>query len=117
MVTQADRGESSVSAELRFSDPCERRTKPARTTTQAPHRIVLSILLFTFTLCLTSSCCTSLVQVRNENASAILATYRARPLAVINHGITDLSIHDCVRLGLENSLDLQTALWEEQVRG
>jgi len=43
--------------------------------------------------------------------------YRARPLHVANHGKTDLSVHDCIRLALENSLDLQTASWDEQIKG
>jgi outer membrane protein TolC len=54
--------------------------------------------------------------IRHENASLMLSLYRARPLAVANHGRTDLTVHDCIRLALENSLDVQTAIWEEQVR-
>ncbi|MBI4963398.1 MAG: TolC family protein [Desulfomonile tiedjei] len=47
----------------------------------------------------------------------VLELYRARPLVVANHGKTDLGVHDCIRLALENSLDLQTAIWDEQVKG
>ncbi|MFC1835293.1 hypothetical protein ACFL2Q_11250 [Thermodesulfobacteriota bacterium] len=60
-----------------------------------------------------SSCKTSLVQLRQQNASIVLNKYRARPLAAANNGRTVLGLHDCKRLALLNSLDLQTALWDE----
>lgn len=74
------------------------------------------VILFCAFTALISSCTTNLAQVRQENASQILTLYRARPLAAANNGNTSLSVHDCVRLAFENSLDLQTALWDEQVR-
>jgi len=63
------------------------------------------------------ACTYSTVNIRQENASLVLTMYRARPLAEANHGKIDLTVHDCIRLALENSLDLQTAIWEEQAKG
>ncbi len=62
------------------------------------------------------SCTTSLVQLRQDNAQAVLSMYRARPLTALTHGKDTLALDDCIKLALTNSLDMQTALWEEQVR-
>ncbi len=62
------------------------------------------------------SCQAPLVAIRHENAQRVLTAFRARPIAVANQGRTDLTLHDCRRLVLSNSLDLHTALWDEQVK-
>jgi outer membrane protein TolC len=62
------------------------------------------------------SCTPSLVQLRQDNAQAVLSMYRARPLTALTHGKDVLALDDCVQIALANSLDMQTALWEEQVR-
>jgi len=78
-------------------------------------RASIAVVFLCF-LCL-SSCTVASVNVRQQNAAMVLTMYRAKPLTVANHGKTDLGVHDCIRLALENSLDLQTAIWEEQVKG
>jgi len=68
-------------------------------------------------VCLGLAACTpNLTQIRHENASLILTTSRARPIEAANNGQTVLALHDCVRLALVNSLDIQSALWDEQVK-
>lgn len=62
------------------------------------------------------SCTPSLVQLRQDNAAAVLTMYRARPLAVVSHGKDTLTVEDCVRIAMENSLDVATAAWDEQVK-
>jgi outer membrane protein TolC len=62
------------------------------------------------------SCTYNTAAVRQHNASIVLSTYRAKPVVAANHGRTDLTVHDCIRIALENSLDLQTAAWEEEVK-
>jgi outer membrane protein TolC len=42
--------------------------------------------------------------------------YRARPLSAVSHGKDVLTADDCVRIALENSLDVATAAWDEQVK-
>jgi hypothetical protein len=72
--------------------------------------------LITLSGALLASCQGDLVRIRQDNAAIVMASYRTRPLAAINNGQSVVGLHDCVRLTLENSLDLQTALWDEQVK-
>ena len=62
------------------------------------------------------SCTPNMVQIRQENASLVLTNYRNRPLPVVNQGRSDVTLHDCISIALQSSLDLQTAWWEEQIR-
>jgi outer membrane protein TolC len=57
-----------------------------------------------------------LAQLRQENATVVLSAYRARPLEAVNGGKTLVTAHDCVRIALENSLELQAAAWDERVK-
>lgn len=75
----------------------------------------LPLILIAF-LCLTSCTANNWSFVRQQNASAVMSMYRARPLEAVNGGQTILTIQDCTRIALANSLDLQAVLWEEQVR-
>ncbi|MBI5250032.1 MAG: TolC family protein [Desulfomonile tiedjei] len=78
----------------------------------------LSRVLLMAALCLTlTSCSTDWSFVRQQNASMVMSVYRARPLETVNGGKTVLTVHDCTRLALANSLDLQAVIWEERVRG
>jgi outer membrane protein TolC len=80
------------------------------------HHVFKSIgLAMLISVCLVS-CTPSLVQLRQDNAQAVLSMYRVRPLTAVSHGKDVLSLDDCVQIALTNSLDMQTALWEEQVR-
>ncbi len=63
-----------------------------------------------------SGCNTNLVHVRGQNASLVLSKYRSRPLAAANGNRMVLSLHDCIRLALENNLDIQARLWDEQLK-
>jgi len=63
-----------------------------------------------------SGCNTNLVHVRSQNASLVLNKYRIRPLAAANGNRMELSVHDCIRLAIDNNLDIQTQLWDEQVK-
>ncbi len=68
-------------------------------------------------ICLALTACKAdLAQIRHENASLVLATYRARPIEVANNGRSELALHDCVRLALENNLEIQAVFWDEQVK-
>jgi len=72
----------------------------------------------TLLLCLgLISCKPNLLSLRQSNASYVLTTYRARPVAAANNGRSDLTLHDCRRISLANSLDVHTALWEERILG
>ncbi|GEM_PF-496243 len=75
--------------------------------------LLLVGVFFSFTL---TSCRTTVVNLRQQNAAIVLRNFRVRPLAVANNGNTELALHDCIRLALANSLDLQTALWDERVK-
>lgn len=80
-------------------------------------RRLVILLLSPALLCLLGSCTPmSHVEFRQRDASMILQTYRARPLASVNAGRSNVSLHDCVRIALRNSLDLQTARWEEAIK-
>jgi outer membrane protein TolC len=63
-----------------------------------------------------TSCKADLSQIRHDNASLVLATFRTRPIEAANNGRSDLELHDCIRLSLENNLDLQASFWDEQVK-
>jgi multidrug efflux system outer membrane protein len=76
-----------------------------------------AVVLMALSSALLASCQGELARIRQDNAAIVLASYRSRPLAAINNGQSVVALHDCVRLTLENSLDLQTALWDEQVKG
>jgi outer membrane protein TolC len=89
------------------------RSWPLRRTIKTA-AVILTLLLL---LSAITSCKTNLGQLRQDNASIVLTKYRARSLAEANNGKTDLTVHDCVRLALANSLDLQSAIWDEHVRG
>lgn len=54
--------------------------------------------------------------VRQSNADLVLKAYRARPLEAATGGSRVVTLHDCRRLALKNSLDVQTAMWEEHIR-
>lgn len=82
---------------------------------QLPSTLTLLVLCALVCICLVS-CRTNIGAVRQENASLILAKYRAKPLAAATGGLTTLTVHDCVRLAMQNSLDLQVALWDERLR-
>ncbi|MDQ7782090.1 MAG: hypothetical protein RDU20_04375 [Desulfomonilaceae bacterium] len=62
------------------------------------------------------ACQAPLLHIRQDNAQRVLVAYRAKPVAAANQGRTDLTLHDCRRLVLSNSLDMHTALWDEQVK-
>lgn len=62
------------------------------------------------------SCRANLVSLRQENATVILSAYRARPIEAVNNGHTLVGVHDCVRIALANSLELQSAAWDERVK-
>lgn len=80
-------------------------------------RWIGAALLLPLVVCLgLASCTPNLLQMRQENAATVLSMYRARPLAAANHGQTRLAPQDCVRLALTNSLDLQAAFWDEQIK-
>jgi hypothetical protein len=63
------------------------------------------------------SCTPNLIQMRHENAAAVLHMYRTKPLQAVSNGKDVLTVDDCIQLALANSLDVQVALWEEQIRG
>jgi outer membrane protein TolC len=63
-----------------------------------------------------TSCKADLAQIRQENASLVLSTCRARPVEVANNGKSELALHDCIRIALEGNLDMQAAFWDEQVK-
>ena len=92
--------------------------KPRRRQSRSGSHLPASMLLLVCALITlgVTSCTPHLAFIRQENASAVLTMYRTRPLAAANNGNTCLSLHDCIRLALANSLDIQAALWEEQVR-
>jgi outer membrane protein TolC len=79
------------------------------------HHIVIAVCL---AMLLPSICSsqTQLGSIRQRNASVVLQNYRARPLAVANLGQSNITLHDCRRIALGGSLDIQTAIWEEVVR-
>jgi outer membrane protein TolC len=77
----------------------------------------LCVAVILVSLAVLSSCQTNLAQIRDDNASMVISKYRVRTLAEANHGRTDLTLHDCVRLALDNSLEIQTALWDEYTKG
>ncbi len=82
-----------------------------------PRGLRLNCLIAAVVSCvLLASCQGELVRIRQDNAAIVMASYRSRPLAAINNGQSVVGLHDCVRLAVENSLDLQTALWDEQVK-
>ncbi len=83
----------------------------SRTGLRAPVLVFLILSL----ACL-MSCTPNMVQIRQENASLVLTNYRTRPLAAVNNGRSDVTLHDCISIALQSSLDLQTAWWEEQIR-
>ncbi len=64
-----------------------------------------------------SSCRSALMDIRSNNAAMVLRNYRNRPLAAANNGYVDLTLHDARRIALTNSLDIQTAIWKERVKG
>lgn len=75
------------------------------------------LLILIFGALLLTSCKTNLVKMRYTNATNVLSKMRARPAAAVKGGCSVFNVHDCVALALKNSLDVQTAFWEEQVRG
>jgi outer membrane protein TolC len=82
-----------------------------------PYWTPLGLIFLIAVSALSISCNTHLVNVRQGSAAHVLQMYRARPLAVANFGRTDVTLHDCKRLALQNSLELQAAAWEEQIKG
>lgn len=79
-------------------------------------RVCTVVVLPMLVAMLLSSCTPNILQVRQQNAAMVLSMYRARPLAAANNGQTCLAPQDCVRLALSNSLDLQAAFWDEQIK-
>jgi outer membrane protein TolC len=106
-----------------ISDPCNQRISTGRKKSCAqdyrkprnrPFRLFLFLLVG---LCLGLTACKAhLSQIRHDNASLVLTTSRARPIEAANNGKNVLALHDCVRLALGNNLDIQSALWDEQVK-
>jgi outer membrane protein TolC len=76
-------------------------------------RVVLPLSMLLLVL---GGCTQDLARTRQENASVVLSAYRTRPLAAVNNGQSLVGLHDCVRVALENSLDIQVAIWEERAR-
>jgi outer membrane protein TolC len=76
---------------------------------------VLTFLILS-ALCVTSCTTPNLVQIRHDNAALVLTNHVARPLAVVNNGRTEVTLHECINIALQSSLDLQAAWWEEQIR-
>lgn len=74
------------------------------------------VVLLATQFLLMSGCSKELIQTRQENASLVLSAYRTRPLEAVNQGNAVVGVHDCVRIALENNLDVQVALWEESAR-
>jgi outer membrane protein TolC len=54
--------------------------------------------------------------MRHDSAAHVLSLYRSRPVSEANKGPKVLSVHDCIRLALDNNLDIQVALWDQQVK-
>jgi outer membrane protein TolC len=115
MVCSIGTGSGCFSSHGEGRPALARITRVPELTSSGLFRASIVVVLFCL-LCL-SSCTCSTVNVRQLNADMVLTMYRARPLAAANHGKTDVTVHDCIRLALENSLDLQTAIWDEQVKG
>lgn len=92
------------------------KAPPSLQSHRSPHTRLVWVLLLAALSILLASCNTSLVHLRQGSAAHVLKMYRARPLAVANFGRTDVTLQDCRRLALHNSLDLHTAAWEEQIK-
>ena len=79
-------------------------------------RGVVGVLgVVTVILCL-GACNANLVNVRQQNATLVLQKYRARPLSAIHGNAEELTINDCIRLAIQYNLDIQTQIWDEQVK-
>ncbi len=77
------------------------------------HFLLPAVVVSTFVL---ASCTTTLEHIRHDNAARVLRQYRSQPVAAANMGRNVLTLHDCTRIALQNSLDLQAARWDEQVK-
>ncbi len=62
------------------------------------------------------ACSVTPMALRQQNASLMLAEYRTRPLETLTGGRVDLTVHECTRLALDNSLEIETTLWDEQIK-
>jgi outer membrane protein TolC len=87
--------------------------RAARFTIQRGVGSIGLVLLFS---CSLVSCTTSLVHLRQDNAAAVLSMYRARPLTALTQGKDVLTVEECISIALANSLDIATAVWDEQVK-
>lgn len=76
-------------------------------------RLLVSLMVIVLLL---PACKVPLTAVRQENASLVLRNYRSKPVQSANLGKSMLSLHDCRRIALQNSLDMLTAMWDEQVK-
>jgi outer membrane protein TolC len=83
-----------------------------------PFKILLSCLALALVLLIPSPGASSddLVTLRQQNASLVLTKYRAKPLAAANGNQVAVTVADCIRLAIQNNLDIQTQIWDEQVR-
>ncbi len=76
----------------------------------------LRLLMLVLAAAMLVSCQASPLGLRQQNATIMLSEYRSKPLQLITNGRVDLTVHECTRLALENSLEMEVALWEEQLR-
>lgn len=77
------------------------------------HGTALAIVVVVLGL---SACNANLVNVRQQNAAMVLQKYRLRPLGAVNGNREELTINDCIRLAVRHNLDIQTQIWDEQVK-
>ncbi|MEW6351526.1 MAG: TolC family protein [Thermodesulfobacteriota bacterium] len=83
---------------------------------QSPFPSPLTLVTLVLCAAMLVSCHGNPLGLRQQNATLILSEYRTKPLQLLTNGRVDLTVHECTRLAIENSLELQVAQWEEQLR-